>query len=179
MTMESLLTAVVVGVLGGGALFLTLLTLPGNWLLLLVAVGAQAWAMFAGTAEPYSAWTLAALVALAIAGEVAETAMGAAGAKAGGARGRGAWGAMIGSIVGALVGTVGLAFLPLAGTLLGALGGAAIGAMVGELTYGDRSAAQTVKPAAGAAIGRFAGILVKFAIGVLMWVVAVTAAAWD
>jgi hypothetical protein len=179
MTMESLLTALAVGVLGGGSLFLTLLTLPGNWLLLLVAVGAQAWAMFAGTTLPYSPWTLAALVALAVAAEVAETAMGAAGAKAGGARGRGAWGAMIGSIVGALVGTVALAFLPLAGTLLGALAGAAVGAMAGELTYGDRDALDTVKPAAGAAIGRFAGILVKFAIGVLMWVVAVTAAAWD
>lgn len=179
MTMESLLTALAVGVLGGGSLFLTLLTLPGNWLLVLVAVGAQAWAMVAGTTLPYSPWTLAALVALAVAGEVAETAMGAAGAKAGGARGRGAWGAMIGSLVGALVGTVALAFLPLAGTLLGALGGAAVGAMAGELTYGDRGALDTVKPAAGAAIGRFAGILVKFAIGILMWVVAVTAAAWD
>lgn len=179
MTMESLLTALAVGVLGGGSIFLTLLTLPGNWLLLLVAVGAQAWAMFAGTPLPYSPWTLAALVALAVAGEVAETVMGAAGAKAGGARGRGAWGAMIGSLVGALVGTVALAFLPLAGTLLGALAGAAVGAMAGELTYGDRGALDTVKPAVGAAVGRFAGILVKFAIGVLMWVVAVTAAAWD
>ena len=178
MTMESLVTAVVVGVLGGGSLFLTLMTLPGNWLLVLVAVGAQAWAMLAGAALPYSAWTLVALVVLGLFGEFAETAMGAAGAKAGGARGRGAWGAVLGSLAGAMVGTVAIAFLPLAGTLLGALGGAALGAMVGELTYGDRRAIETVVPAAGAAIGRFAGILVKFAIGVLMWVVAVVAAAW-
>ena len=178
MTMTSLLVAVAVGVLGGGCLLLTLLTLPGNWLLVLVAVGAQVWAMIAGGDLPYSGWTLGALVALAVLGELAEAGMGAAGAKAGGARSRGAWGAVAGSLVGAMAGTVALAFVPVVGTLLGALGGAALGAVVGELTYGDRDAASVVRPATGAAIGRFAGILVKFAIGVVMWVVAVAAAAW-
>ena len=176
--MASLVAGIAVGVLGGGCLLLTLLTLPGNWLLLLVAVGSQGWAMIAGSEAPYSGWTLGALVALAVLGEVAEAGMGAAGAKAGGARSRGTWGAVAGSLVGAVVGTVALAFLPVAGTLLGALAGAALGAVVGELTYGDRDAASVVKPATGAAIGRFAGILVKFAIGVVMWVVAVVAAAW-
>jgi hypothetical protein len=33
-------------------------------------------------------------------------------------------------------------------------------------------------PSAGAAAGRFAGILVKLAIGIVMWVIAVVGALW-
>lgn len=172
----TLTLALVMAVLGAGGLLLTLLTLPGNWVILLLAAGAQGWAMAAGAPLPYSVWTLAALFAIALLGEVAETAMGAAGAKAGGGRSRGAWGAVIGSFAGALAGTLLLAFIPLAGTLVGALIGAAIGAFVGELTYGDRRASALVAPAAGAAVGRLAGILVKLAFGMVMWVIAVAGA---
>ena len=172
----TLTLALVMAVLGGASLVLTLMTLPGNWAILLLAASAQGWAMAVGAPVPYSGWTLAALFAIAVLGEVAETAMGAAGAKAGGGRGRGAWGAVIGSFAGALAGTVLLAFIPLAGTLVGALIGAAIGAFAGELTYGDRRAASLVAPAAGAAVGRFAGILVKLAFGLVMWVIAVAGA---
>jgi len=178
MTMETMVLALLMAVLGGGCLMLTLLTLPGNWLIVLLAAGAQGWAMAAGTPLPYSGWTLAAIAALALAGELAEMGMGAAGARAGGARGRGVWGAVLGSIVGALAGTVLLAFIPLAGTLVGALAGAAIGAFIGELTYGDRRASSLVLPAAGAAAGRFAGLLVKFAVGALAWVLLVGGALW-
>lgn len=179
MTMSTLVLALAMAVLGGGCLLLTLLTLPGNWLIVLLAAGAQAWAMATGGSLPYSGWTLAAIAALAVAGEVAETAMGAAGARAAGARGRGIWGAVIGSIAGAVAGTVFLAFIPLAGTLVGALAGAALGAFVGELTYGDRRAASLVVPAAGAAAGRFAGLVAKLGLGIAAWVLLVGGALWS
>lgn len=178
MTIDGLIAAALLGVLGGGCLVLTLLTLPGNWLLLLVAAVAQWWSTRVGGAGLFSWWTLGGAFVLCIVGEVLETAMSAAGASAGGARGRGAWGAIAGSLVGALVGTVLLAFIPLAGTLLGALAGAAIGAFVGELTYGDRPATALVKPAAGAAAGRMAGLAVKLGVGALLWTLLVGAALW-
>ena len=178
MTGESVLMGIVMAVLGGGCLLLTLVTLPGNWLIVLFAAALQGWALAFGHALPYSGWTLGALFALALVGEFAEVWMSAAGAKAGGARSRGAWGAVLGSMAGALAGTVLLAFLPIAGALVGALMGAALGAFVGELTYGDRSAAALAVPAIAAAAGRFAGIIVKLAFGVAIWTVAVVGALW-
>jgi hypothetical protein len=72
-----------------------------------------------------------------------------------------------------------LAFIPLAGTLAGALIGAAVGAFIGEMTYGDRSAISLVLPAAAAAAGRLAGVLVKLAFGIAIWLVAVIGALWN
>lgn len=178
MTGESVVHGIVMAVAGALCLLLTAVTLPGNWLMVLAAGVLQLWSTRDGGTPAYSAWTLGALVLLAVLGEVAETAMGAAGAKAGGARARGAWGAVIGSLVGALAGTVLLAFLPIVGTLAGALVGAGAGAFVGELTYGDRRAGQLVRPAAGAAAGRIAGLIAKVAIGALMWTVLVVGALW-
>ncbi len=178
MTGESVIYGVVMAAIGGLCLLLTVVTLPGNWLMLLAAGIAQVWSTRDGGAGAYSGWTLGALAVLAVLGEVAETAMGAAGAKAGGARSRGAWGAVLGSLAGALVGTVVLAFVPIVGTLAGALIGAGLGAFVGELTYGDRRAGQLLAPAAGAAAGRVAGVIAKAAIGAVMWTVLVVGALW-
>jgi hypothetical protein len=86
---------------------------------------------------------------------------------------------VIGSFAGALLGTVLLAVIPLAGTLAGALIGAALGAFIGEMTYGDRSAGSLVLPAAAAAAGRMAGIVVKLAFGIAIWVVVVVGALWS
>jgi hypothetical protein len=72
-----------------------------------------------------------------------------------------------------------LAFIPLAGTLAGALIGAAVGAFIGEMTYGDRNTLSLVLPAAAAAAGRMAGVLVKLAFGMAIWVVAVVGALWN
>lgn len=178
MTGATVAWALAIAVLGGGCLLLTVLTLPGNWLLLAVAGGAQLLSMQGGGTPLYGAWTLAGAFALAAAGEVLETAMGATGARLGGARRRGAWGAVIGSLAGALVGTVALAFLPLVGTLAGALIGAALGAFVGELTYRDRRPAALVLPAAGAAAGRLAGLIAKVAVGIALWTLLVVGALW-
>lgn len=178
MTLESIVWAAVIATVGGGCVLLTVLTLPGNWLLLAIAGVAQAWTMHGGGAPLYSWWTLGAAAALALGGEALEAGMGAAGASAAGARRRGTWGAVIGSLVGAVLGTFVLAFIPLFGTLVGALVGAGLGAFVGELSYGDRRAASLMVPAAGAAAGRFAGLIVKSAVGAAMWTLLVVAALW-
>ncbi|MFM8698707.1 MAG: DUF456 family protein, partial [Phycisphaerales bacterium] len=87
--------AAVIATAGGGCVLLTVLTLPGNWLLLAIAGVAQAWTMHGGGAPLYSWWTLGAAAALAFGGEALEAGMGAAGASAAGARRRGTWGAVI------------------------------------------------------------------------------------
>jgi hypothetical protein len=178
LTLEGIVWAAIVAVVGGLCVLLTVLTLPGNWLLLAVAGVAQAWTMSGGGTPLYSWWTIAAAAVLALSGEALEAGMGAAGASAAGARRRGTWGAVIGSLAGAVVGTFVLAFIPLFGTLVGALVGAGLGAFVGELSYGDRGAASLVVPAAGAAAGRFAGLIVKSAVGAAMWTLLVVGALW-
>jgi hypothetical protein len=47
------------------------------------------------------------------------------------------------------------------------------------MTYGDRSAISLVLPAAAAAAGRMAGVLVKLAFGIAIWLVAVIGALWN
>jgi hypothetical protein len=47
------------------------------------------------------------------------------------------------------------------------------------MTYGDRSAGSLVLPAAAAAAGRMAGIVVKLAFGIAIWVVVVVGALWS
>ncbi|MFO0962742.1 MAG: DUF456 family protein [Phycisphaerales bacterium] len=180
MTTATIIAAILYGLLGAGCLLLTLITLPGNWLLVLMACGFQLWSVLAtdGQQPLFSWWTIAAGLALALLGELAEVGMGAAGAAATGARQRGIWGAVIGSLLGALVGLV-FVFVPVIGSLLGALAGAAAGAFIGELTYKDRRTHEAAYAAVGAAAGRFAGILVKLSFGVAIWVLFVVAALWN
>ena len=85
MTGETIVVALLMAGLGGGCLLLTLLTLPGNWAILILVGAAQLWSLSGDGAPLYSGWTRVALFMLAILGEVCETAMGAAGARVGGA----------------------------------------------------------------------------------------------
>jgi uncharacterized protein len=111
---------------------LTLLSLPGNWLM----VAATAiYACFVPAASPAGiGWkVVAAILVLAALGEVIELLSGvAATARAGGSR-RGAALALVGSLVGAIVGVfVGLP-IPLAGSVIAALLCAGLGAMAGAM----------------------------------------------
>ena len=73
---------------------------------------------------------------------------------------------MIGGIVGALLGI--LIPIPLVGSLIGAIAGTFVGAIVGELWAGNH-VTKTLKPAAGASIGRLLGTLSKVPIAVAIW----------
>ncbi len=153
-----------------------LVGLPGNWLMVLSTL-LVVWLRPAASAPPmFSYGTLLAIVALATAGEVLEFIAGAVGTKRAGGSKRGAKGALIGGLIGALIGTVAIP-IPVIGSLLGACIGAAIGAAYMELS-GGRSTDESLRAGLGAGVGRFAGSVAKFGVGIVIWLVVAVAAFW-
>lgn len=145
-------------------LALTIMTLPGLWLMLAVSA-LYAW----GTGWQYLGWkTLGVLLALAALAELIEiTSAGAGARRAGGGR-RGMWGAIIGGIIGGIVLTIPLLFV---GTLIGVCIGTFAGAMIGEFSSGH-TLGRSALIGASAAGGRLKGTLIKFGFGCLMLVTA-------
>jgi uncharacterized protein YqgC (DUF456 family) len=150
-------------------LFLNILGLPGLWLMV-AAMGGYAWAT---GWDHYVGWpSMSTLIVLGLIAEGLEFAAGAAGSKAAGGRMRG----MIGAVIGALLGGVFLSFIPVpvVSTIVGACLGAFIGAAVMELT--DKDFVHAMRVGVGAAKGRFMGIVVKLAVGIVMLLVMMIAA---
>jgi|TARA_B100000959_G_scaffold79010_2_gene84063 hypothetical protein len=163
----------VFAVLGLGCILLTVMQLPGIWVMLLLALGVQladvAWVHGADTDAGW--WALGTGLVLAIIAEILEGTAGAAGAKVGGGTRRAMWGGFIGGLVGAILGTP-LIPIPVLGTFIGAIVGAFAGALIGETTgKHSPSVAEALKPAAGAAAGRAVGTVFKMAIGVAIWLI--------
>lgn len=160
--------------LGLGCLILGLLGLPGNWLLVALALGMQM--LHHGSVG----WGfLGAALALAIAGEVLETWASVAGLSAGGGSRRGMWGAIVGGLVGGILLT-GLLPIPIVGTLVGAAAGAFLGALLGELTGPNgRPTGASLKAAAGAACGRVLGSFGKTILGVMIWTLLTVQVFWN
>ena len=146
-------------------LALNLAGLFGNWVIL----GAVA-AAWAGTGfERFGPGTLLALAALAALGEVAETAASGYGA----ARFGGGRGAVAASLAGCVAGAVlGTPLFPVVGTLAGACAGAFGGAALYELLVRGKTAADSARTGAGAALGRIGGLAVKLGLGLVMLAVA-------
>jgi len=149
---------------------LTLLGMPGNWLMIGVAIGF----VFLVSAESPVAigWvTVVVLLVLALIGELLEFLAGALGVtKAGGSR-RGAVLALVGSLVGGIAGLfVGLP-IPIVGSLLGAVLlaglGAFGGAVLGEQWKG-RDLGESMKIGEAAFWGRLLGTVAKTAVGAVM-----------
>jgi uncharacterized protein YqgC (DUF456 family) len=156
---------------------LTLLGLPGNWLMAAIAA-VYAWL---GPAQGHLAigWkTAVALVVLALLGEVVELLAGAVGvARAGGSK-RGAAMALVGSILGGLVGVVVGVPIPLIGSLVAALLFAGLGAMIGAAwgeIWAGQAPGKTWRIAQRAFWGRLAGTLGKVILGALMIAVVLAA----
>jgi uncharacterized protein YqgC (DUF456 family) len=149
-------------------LFVTLLGLPGLWLMVAACAG-YAWVT---KWNIYVGWpSMIALLALAVLAEVVEFFAGAAGSKAAGGRTRG----MIGAVVGAVIGGLALSpVFPVVGTIFGACLGAFIGAAL--LEFYDRDARHALRVGMGAAKGRFYGIVGKLAFGVVMFLIILIAA---
>lgn len=147
------------------ALFLQLLSLPGNWIVILLLV-------FGKYIGPESAvagltWSfLLFLAGLALLGEALEWVAQFQLGKRHGSSARGNIGGILGAIVGAIL------MLPLFfgfGALLGALGGAYLGCLGMELIHG-RSGVDARKAAWGVFIGRFLGTTLKLGIGItIIW----------
>ena len=164
-------TAVVLAVglvLASAAAWLAnLITLPGNWAMVLMAGAYALWGPEASPAAIH--WgTVVALFLLALVGEGIEFFAGAAGAKRAGASRRATLYAMIGSIVGAILGAIIGVPVPIIGSLLAALLfgglGATAGAMYGEWSDG-RQWSDTWTIGHGAFWGRVLGTLGKLMAG--------------
>lgn len=170
-----------VGIAGAFALVglccvvLTAIGLPGLWGVVLLAGGLRLFDHWQrGDADlTFSAWTVIAAVAVAIAAEVFEFAAGAAGARKAGASKRGMVGATIGGIVGAIAGAP---FGLIVGALVGGTLGAALGAIALEMTAAGRTLESSLKPAAGAATGRLFGTAGKLLATIALWIALTVAA---
>jgi uncharacterized protein YqgC (DUF456 family) len=134
---------------------LTLMTLPGNWLMIVAT------ALYARlTHWQILSWkVILILVILGIAGEIVETVAGGAGAKRAGGTRRGTIGALIGAVLGGIFFT-GLIPIPIVGTVIGVLVGVFVGAVLFELSGGRRTD-EALAVGLGATHGRFVGMLIK------------------
>lgn len=139
---------------------LTLVGVPGIWLVLLMAV---VWEIATPTTSLFTAWSLGIAAALVLLAEVVDFAAGAVGAKIGGGGKRAAWGAVIGAILGAIVGTFVIP-IPVVGSIAGAAIGSGAGAMIGHLDEAETKG-QLVKVGSAAAAGRLVAIVIKLVIG--------------
>ena len=161
---------VVVSVLAVG---LTLISLPGTWLLLLVAV--LCWWLVPGLDNW---WWLAGAGALALLGEAVEFFASVAGAKVGGSGKHGAWGAFIGGLVGAILGTMAIP-IPVLGTIIGGVVGAGVLATLFEREGGKKTWRDSSKAGTGAAVGKLASTVLKSAVAGVMGVLLVAGGVWE
>ncbi|MBN1125288.1 MAG: DUF456 domain-containing protein [Sedimentisphaerales bacterium] len=152
-------------------LALTLLALPGNWLVVGTTVLFAWWRPEA----LFSKYTLIGIALLAMTGEIIEFFAGMGGARRAGASWKSALGAIGGTIAGGIVGTF-MIPIPILGTLLGACLGA--GLISGFLERSAGRGHQAVRTGMGAGIGVFIGTTAKFVIGILIWLIITIAAFW-
>lgn len=160
-------------VLNLACLSLTLAGLPGIWLMIGVSL-LFAWLTPSSRPIAFDTSTLIAVVVIAAIAEVIELLAGATGSKRLGGSRWGAVGALLGGIAGALVGTFVIP-IPVIGTIAGAVGGAFAGATTLELISG-RPHGQAIRSGGGAAVGHFVGIMAKFSLGTLVWLILTVAA---
>lgn len=160
-----ILAGIVVIIACGLGVLLTVVGLPGTWLMLLGALLVKGFwidGMFGW-------WTLGVCGILAVAAEIAEGASAGVGAARSGASKRAAIGAIVGGLLGAIVGTP-LIPVPIVGTIVGGAIGAGVGALALELTVepGARRSTSYVAVARGAAVGRLLATVVKGAFAIVI-----------
>lgn len=163
-----MIVLVVLAILAG--LSMTLVGLPGNWLIVLTAL-IQKMLASEDSRLAVSWYLLAAILCLGLFGEACEFAAGAWGvAKAGGSR-RAISAALAGSLLGGFAGLWIPVPIPLVGPIIGAVLFASLGAFAGaysgERTLG-RSKGQSLPVGIAAFFGRIAGTVSKFGCGMVM-----------
>jgi uncharacterized protein YqgC (DUF456 family) len=155
-------------------LMLVLVTLPGNWLMV-VGTCLFAWWRWE---DGFFGWPfLLTIAVLALIGEVVEFFAGAGGARRAGSTWKGAAAAVFGAVLGGLTGTF-MIPIPLFGTLLGACLGAGVMTWAIERTAGSEKE-RSVRSGIGAGTGVLVGTLSKFAIGCVIWLMILIAALWN
>lgn len=154
-----ILNVVMLVVLLAGFL-LTVIGLPGNWLIFFAALGYGFYHDFTG----FTVRLLLLLLGLLLTGEIIEFIAGALGARKQKASTLATIAAFIGGIAGAVAGT---AILPVVGSLLGAFGGAFAASYLAEyLITGSRD--QSHRVAKSVLAGQIAGMAVKMAVAIAM-----------
>jgi uncharacterized protein YqgC (DUF456 family) len=156
------------------AWLLTVLQLPGNWLIVLLTA-LTAWLMPPDQRFAIAWLTVGIVFCLAVLGEVLELASGAIVAKNQGASRRAILCSLIGGFVGAIGGAGGGSVLPVFGTLIGVLMGGASGAFLGAYlgeTWKGREQREAMAVGQAVAIGRTLGVLGKMVVGIVMMLVA-------
>lgn len=170
-------SAVLLLLLCVGSWLLTLVTLPGNWIVLGLAAG-FAWLFPVAAGRGISWTTVFVLVGVAVAGEIIEFAAGAAGAAKQGASRRSVALSIVGAMVGSILGLGVGAPVPVVGSfvmaVLGGAAGAFAGAYLGEYWKG-RTDEDRIAAGKGAFVGRLWGTIGKLAAGAIMLVIV----AWD
>jgi len=156
---------------------LTLLGLPGNWLIL-AATAAYAWLAPTSGVTQISWSTLLVMTVLAVGGEIAELVAGVWGARVAGGSRRAAIFSLLGSMVGAVLGASFGLPLPLIGPPIAALLGGALGALAGaalaERTRGETSR-QSLRVGSAAFVGRLLGSGIKTLVATLLAILAIGA----
>lgn len=157
----------------------TFFTLPGNWIIVALAVLSAYFLPEKADGLGIGWWAVVWLTVLAILGEVLEFAAGAAGAAKQGASRRSVALALVGAAGGSIAGAIVLGiFIPLVGAFLGALvggaGGAFAGAYLGE-SWKGREGEQRLNISKGALVGRLLGTVGKLIVGIIMVAVATVA----
>jgi hypothetical protein len=141
-------------------IFITLLGLPGLWVMVLAAL-VYAWY----TSFQYIAlWTLVILIVIAAIAELIEFLAGSAGAKKAGGSRRAAWGALIGGLLGAFLLTIPI---PIIGTTIGLCIGVFVGALIGEMSVRDDTA-HSIRVGFAATRARIYAIIIKLFFSVAM-----------
>jgi len=148
---------------GGAALLLNVVALPGNWILLALAVGYSLLTRM----EPVGWGTLGILAGLALLGEVLESLVGIVYTAKRGATRRGALGAFVGGLAGAIAAS---SLVPPLGSLLGAFAGTFAGAFLFEYV-GERKHDRALRAGRAAFVGRALAAVAKVTCGFWMWVV--------
>ncbi|MGP1345604.1 MAG: DUF456 domain-containing protein [Phycisphaerales bacterium] len=132
---------------------LTVVALPGIWVVVGVALLCQLW-------QPglFSWWTIGVALGLGLLAELIEFLASVAGStKAGGTRHGAIW-SIVGGIAGAILGSP---VVPIIGTIVGGVIGAGVGAMVGEMMGSKMPWRSAARVGQGAATGRLVSIVVK------------------
>ncbi len=146
------------------ALFLLILSLPGNWIILVITA---LWSFFSGASFGWQFFLL--LAGLAVAGEVLEFMAGSIGGKKFGGTSKGSLGGIIGAII---FGIIGAGFFFGLGALPGAMLGGFVGSFIFEIMHG-MPGGPAAKAAFGTMLGRFGGFLAKLGIGITMLMLAI------
>jgi uncharacterized protein len=156
---------------------LTLLGMPGNWLMV-AATAMYAYFVPADSLAAISWQTVIIVLVLAGLGEIIEFLAGAAGTATVGGTKRGAALALVGSVCGGLLGVLIGVPIPLVGPIFAALLFAGLGAMAGAMlgeTWAGKNVDTSWRVGKAAFWGRLAGTLGKILVGAVMIAVVLAA----